>query len=81
MLGIYLCESMSELRQIIMSKGWKKVGCLLRKKEKVLVIFLSTVSYRTLLVPFGLLVWCTGLAPNPLVESITELRKDKKKKM
>ena len=29
-------------------------------------------------VPFGLLVWSTGLAPNPLVSSITELQKDKK---
>ncbi|KAL0946228.1 hypothetical protein HGRIS_012487 [Hohenbuehelia grisea] len=29
-------------------------------------------------VPFGLLVWSTGLAPNPLIESITELKKDPK---
>lgn len=29
-------------------------------------------------VPFGLLVWSTGLAPNPLIQSITELDKDKK---
>lgn len=29
-------------------------------------------------VPFGLLVWNTGLAPNPLIESITELQKDEK---
>ncbi|KAF8489842.1 hypothetical protein JB92DRAFT_2755305 [Gautieria morchelliformis] len=29
-------------------------------------------------VPFGLLVWSTGLAPNPLVESITELAKDER---
>jgi len=27
-------------------------------------------------VPFGLLVWSTGLAPNPLIGSITELKKD-----
>ncbi|KAF5373261.1 hypothetical protein D9615_007477 [Tricholomella constricta] len=26
-------------------------------------------------VPFGLLVWSTGLAPNPLIESITEAKK------
>nr|GAT48769.1 FAD/NAD(P)-binding domain-containing protein [Mycena chlorophos] len=31
-------------------------------------------------VPFGLLVWSTGLAPNPLVESITELKKDARTK-
>ena len=30
--------------------------------------------------PFGLLVWSTGLAPNPLVESIAEARKDPKTK-
>ncbi|KAL1748283.1 pyridine nucleotide-disulfide oxidoreductase-domain-containing protein [Schizophyllum fasciatum] len=29
-------------------------------------------------VPFGLLVWSTGLAPNPLVSAITELQKGKK---
>ena len=29
-------------------------------------------------VPFGLLVWSTGLAPNPLIESITEVKKDKR---
>lgn len=29
-------------------------------------------------VPFGLLVWSTGLAPNPLVESIAELKHDEK---
>ncbi|TFY82516.1 hypothetical protein EWM64_g1499 [Hericium alpestre] len=29
-------------------------------------------------VHFGLLVWSTGLAPNPLVESITEAKKDAK---
>ncbi|KAI5116167.1 hypothetical protein M0805_002851 [Coniferiporia weirii] len=29
-------------------------------------------------VPFGVLVWSTGLAPNPLVQSITETRKDRK---
>lgn len=27
-------------------------------------------------VPFGLLVWATGLEANPLIESITELKKD-----
>jgi NADH dehydrogenase FAD-containing subunit len=27
-------------------------------------------------VPFGLLVWSTGLAPNPLIESIDTIRKD-----
>ncbi|KAF7292785.1 FAD/NAD(P)-binding domain-containing protein [Mycena indigotica] len=27
-------------------------------------------------VPFGLLVWSTGLAPNPLISSITHLKKD-----
>ncbi|KAF7329946.1 FAD/NAD(P)-binding domain-containing protein [Mycena kentingensis (nom. inval.)] len=27
-------------------------------------------------VPFGLLVWSTGLAPNPLISSITEVKKD-----
>ncbi|KZT63442.1 FAD/NAD(P)-binding domain-containing protein [Daedalea quercina L-15889] len=31
-------------------------------------------------VHFGLLVWSTGLAPNPLVESITETEKDPKTK-
>lgn len=29
-------------------------------------------------VPFGLLVWSTGLAPNPLISSITEIQKDQK---
>ncbi|TCD60369.1 hypothetical protein EIP91_010260 [Steccherinum ochraceum] len=29
-------------------------------------------------VPFGLLVWSTGLAPNPLIESIAEVEKDPK---
>jgi len=29
-------------------------------------------------VPFGLLVWATGLAPNPLIKSIEELQKDAK---
>ncbi|THV05715.1 FAD/NAD(P)-binding domain-containing protein [Dendrothele bispora CBS 962.96] len=28
-------------------------------------------------VPFGLLVWSTGLAPNPLINSITEFKKDR----
>lgn len=28
--------------------------------------------------PFGLLVWSTGLAPNPLIQSITEVEKDSK---
>jgi len=27
-------------------------------------------------VPFGMLVWSTGLAPNPLIQSISELAKD-----
>ncbi|KAH9885261.1 FAD/NAD-P-binding domain-containing protein [Cubamyces lactineus] len=31
-------------------------------------------------VNFGLLVWSTGLAPNPLIESITELKKDERTK-
>ncbi|CAK5278386.1 unnamed protein product [Mycena citricolor] len=31
-------------------------------------------------VPFGLLVWSTGLAPNPLIESITEFKKDPRTK-
>ncbi|KAH8097116.1 FAD/NAD(P)-binding domain-containing protein [Cristinia sonorae] len=29
-------------------------------------------------VPFGILVWSTGLAPNPLIESISEVQKDPK---
>ena len=29
-------------------------------------------------VPFGMLVWSTGLAPNPLVEAITGVRKHPK---
>ncbi|EGO01244.1 NDE1, mitochondrial external NADH dehydrogenase [Serpula lacrymans var. lacrymans S7.3] len=29
-------------------------------------------------VPFGLLVWSTGLAPNPLIQSIKEVSKDEK---
>jgi len=29
-------------------------------------------------VAFGLLVWSTGLAPNPLIQSITEVSKDSK---
>ena len=32
------------------------------------------------LVHFGLLVWSTGLASNPLIESITEARKDERSK-
>jgi hypothetical protein len=31
-------------------------------------------------VPFGLLVWSTGIAPNPLIESITDYAKDEKGK-
>ncbi|KAI0705500.1 FAD/NAD(P)-binding domain-containing protein [Earliella scabrosa] len=31
-------------------------------------------------VHFGLLVWSTGLAPNPLIESITEVKKDERTK-
>ncbi|KAI0664162.1 FAD/NAD-P-binding domain-containing protein [Cubamyces menziesii] len=31
-------------------------------------------------VNFGLLVWSTGLSPNPLIESITELKKDERTK-
>ncbi|KAF7366460.1 FAD/NAD(P)-binding domain-containing protein [Mycena sanguinolenta] len=31
-------------------------------------------------VPFGLLVWSTGLAPNPLMSSISEFKKDPKTK-
>ncbi|KAJ6481786.1 NDE1, mitochondrial external NADH dehydrogenase [Mycena sanguinolenta] len=31
-------------------------------------------------VPFGLLVWSTGLAPNPLISSISEFKKDSKTK-
>ncbi|KAJ7220440.1 NDE1, mitochondrial external NADH dehydrogenase [Mycena haematopus] len=31
-------------------------------------------------VPFGLLVWSTGLAPNPLISSISEFKKDPKTK-
>lgn len=30
------------------------------------------------LVMFGMLVWSTGLAPNPLISSISEILKDKK---
>lgn len=29
-------------------------------------------------VPFGVLVWSTGLAPNPLVQSVTEVDKHEK---
>ncbi len=29
-------------------------------------------------VPYGLLVWSTGLAPNPLIESITHLKRNEK---
>ncbi|GAA6063471.1 hypothetical protein JCM10212_006333 [Sporobolomyces blumeae] len=29
-------------------------------------------------VPYGMLVWSTGLAPNPLIEAITDLEKDEK---
>ena len=29
-------------------------------------------------VPYGMLVWSTGLAPNPLIESITELKRNEK---
>lgn len=28
-----------------------------------------------MIVPFGLCVWSTGLAPNPLIQSITEFKK------
>lgn len=31
-------------------------------------------------VNFGLLVWSTGLAPNPLIDSITEAKKDERTK-
>ncbi|KAI0316377.1 FAD/NAD(P)-binding domain-containing protein [Amylostereum chailletii] len=31
-------------------------------------------------VPFGLLVWSTGLAPNPLIETLSGLRKDERTK-
>lgn len=29
-------------------------------------------------VPYGMLVWSTGLAANPLIESITELKRNEK---
>ena len=32
------------------------------------------------LVNFGLLVWSTGLAPNPLIQSISEAKKDERTK-
>lgn len=35
-----------------------------------------TVPYAA--VHFGLLVWSTGLAPNPLIQSISEIEKDSK---
>ena len=31
-------------------------------------------------VPFGLLVWSTGLAPNPLVAAISDMKKEEKTK-
>lgn len=37
----------------------------------------STLSVVTS-VPFGLLVWSTGLAPNPVVEAVTDVKKDPK---
>jgi len=33
---------------------------------------------RAIEVPFGLLVWSTGLAPNPLISAINDVRKDEK---
>jgi len=43
----------------------------------------ALVYFRCLLtimaiVPFGLLVWSTGLAPNPLIQSINSLEKQEK---
>ncbi len=37
-------------------------------------------SRGALSVNFGLLVWSTGLAPNPLIDSITEAKKDERTK-
>lgn len=58
-----------------------RTGCLSGSRVKVRLI--STVLYVPLIssphtVPFGLLVWSTGLAPNPLIASITEAEKHPK---
>lgn len=31
--------------------------------------------------PFGMLVWSTGLTPSPLIESLDDLKKDEKTKV
>ncbi|KAK2460757.1 hypothetical protein APHAL10511_007227 [Amanita phalloides] len=36
----------------------------------------GTVNSQAIEVPFGLLVWSTGLAPNPLISAITNAKKD-----
>lgn len=40
----------------------------------------ATDSRDACTVNFGLLVWSTGLAPNPLIDSITEAKKDERTK-
>ena len=44
--------------------------------RSALILSANAVIYNT--VYFGLLVWSTGLAPNPLIQSITEAEKDPK---
>jgi NADH dehydrogenase FAD-containing subunit len=43
-----------------------------------LLILSPPSSPASITVPFGLLVWSTGLAPNPLIQSIDSIEKDEK---
>ena len=38
----------------------------------------STEWYLIWAVPYGLLVWSTGLSPNPFIDSLTGVSKDEK---
>lgn len=46
--------------------------------DHVVLVYMVCLNDLIVAVNFGLLVWSTGLAPNPLVSSITELAKDEK---
>jgi hypothetical protein len=70
-------EMGSAFSLVITLRESKPVKCLLKSKEKV-SNWAPYPSYSLLVtVPFGLLVWSTGLASNPLIDSITGFKKHK----
>jgi NADH dehydrogenase FAD-containing subunit len=69
---------------ILTSHHVEKVEAVCNLSTHTLPVILNRLVYQGKLfvkeqgeVPFGLLVWSTGLAANPLVTSIKELKKDK----